>query len=93
LTNINKHDIIYNRNINKLILKGGKNVDKRIIPMLVAIALMLTVFAGAVFYNSIPNTSEISPQTGDNLSVAIYASLAVLVVVIILLVIGKKYKR
>lgn len=68
-------------------------MDKRIVPMLIAIALMLTIFAGAVFYNSIPNTSEISPQTGDNLSVAIYASLAVLVVVIILLVIGKKYKR
>ncbi len=68
-------------------------MDKRIIPMLIAIALMLTVFAGAVFYNSIPNTSEMSPQTGDNLTVAIYASLAVLAVVVVLLIIGKKYKR
>ena len=68
-------------------------MDKRIVPMLVAVAILLTIFTGAVFCNSFPNTSEISPQTGDNLSVAIYASLVVLVVVIILLVIGKKYKR
>ena len=68
-------------------------MDKRIVPMLVAIALMLTVFAGAIFYNSIPNTSEISPQTGDNLSIAIYASLGVLAVIVVLLIIGKKYKK
>ena len=68
-------------------------MDKRIISLLVAAALLLTIFAGVSFFNSFPDTSEISPQTGDNLSVAIYASLAVLAVVIVLLIIGKKYKR
>ena len=68
-------------------------MDKRIIPLLIAAALMLTFFAGAAFFSSFPDTSEISPQTGDNLNVAIYASLAVLAVVVVLLIIGKKYKK